>query len=66
MFVPRTLQMTAQFNTFFKTLAPTISDYQLATVDNLYPGPEVPGSPYANSPLSPQFSRVVAAYGDFA
>ncbi|KAG9082273.1 hypothetical protein FRC06_005144, partial [Ceratobasidium sp. 370] len=65
-FVPHTLRTTTQFNTFFKTLAPTISDSQLEMVDNLYPAPEVAGSPYANSPLSTQFSRVAAAYGDFA
>ncbi|KAG9121455.1 hypothetical protein FRC07_002583 [Ceratobasidium sp. 392] len=65
-FVPKNLNTTAQFNTFFKTLAPRISDAQLATVDNLYPAPEIAGSPYANSLLSPQFSRVAAAYGDFA
>ncbi|KAF8602910.1 hypothetical protein BDV93DRAFT_523748 [Ceratobasidium sp. AG-I] len=38
---------------------------KLATVAELYPTPQVPGSPYANSPLGPQFSRVAAAYGDF-
>ncbi|KAG8734077.1 hypothetical protein FRC12_018661 [Ceratobasidium sp. 428] len=65
-FVPKNLNTTAQFNAFFKTLAPRLTDAQLATVDNLYPAPEVPGSPYANSPQSPQFSRVAAAYGDFA
>ncbi|KAB5591730.1 Carboxylesterase [Ceratobasidium theobromae] len=65
-FVPRNLNTTEQFQLFFKNLAPLISDSQLATVAELYPGPEVPGSPYANSPLSPQFSRVNAAYGDFA
>ncbi|KAF8602860.1 triacylglycerol lipase FGL4 [Ceratobasidium sp. AG-I] len=65
-FVPHNLNTTAQFQQFFKTLAPAISDSQLATVAELYPAPEVPGSPYANSLLSPQFSRVSAAYGDFA
>ncbi|KAF8751503.1 type-B carboxylesterase lipase family [Rhizoctonia solani] len=38
-------------------LAPKISDSQLDTVANLYPGPDVPGSPYANSSFSPS-SRV--------
>ncbi|KAF8602903.1 acetylcholinesterase [Ceratobasidium sp. AG-I] len=65
-FVPQNLNTTAQFQQFFKNLAPLISDSQLATVADLYPDPEAPGSPYANSPLSPQFLRVTAAYGDFA
>ncbi|CCO34309.1 hypothetical protein BN14_08406 [Rhizoctonia solani AG-1 IB] len=65
-FVPKNLNTTEQFKQFFKNLAPTISDSQLDTVANLYPGPDVPGSPYANSPFSPQFSRIAAAYGDFA
>ncbi|CAE6353128.1 unnamed protein product [Rhizoctonia solani] len=65
-FVPKNLNTTEQFKQFFKNLAPTISDSQLDTVANLYPGPDVPGSPYANSPFSPQFPRIAAAYGDFA
>ncbi|KAH7341284.1 Alpha/Beta hydrolase protein [Rhizoctonia solani] len=65
-FVPRNMNTTEQFQQFFKNLAPTISDSQLDTVANLYPAPDVPGSPYANSPFSPQFSRIAAAYGDFA
>ncbi|CAE6403418.1 unnamed protein product [Rhizoctonia solani] len=65
-FVPRNINTTEQFQQFFKNLAPTISDSQLDTVANLYPAPDVPGSPYANSPFSPQFSRIAAAYGDFA
>ncbi|CAE7081466.1 unnamed protein product [Rhizoctonia solani] len=65
-FVPRTINTTEQFQAFFKNLAPTISDAQLDVVANLYPSPDVPGSPYANSPFSSQFSRIAAAYGDFA
>ncbi|KAJ1308069.1 hypothetical protein OPQ81_002135 [Rhizoctonia solani] len=65
-FVPRNLNTTEQFQQFFKNLAPTISDSQLDTVANLYPAPDAPGSPYANSSFSPQFSRIAAAYGDFA
>ncbi|QRW04087.1 Carboxylesterase family [Ceratobasidium sp. AG-Ba] len=65
-FVPQNLNTTTQFNAFFKNLAPLISASQLATVDKLYPDPNIAGSPYANSIISPQFSRVAAAYGDFA
>ncbi|CAE6457227.1 unnamed protein product [Rhizoctonia solani] len=65
-FVPKNLNTTEQFKQFFKNLAPEISDSQLDTVANLYPAPEIPGSPYANSSFSPQFSRISAAYGDFA
>ncbi|QRV89870.1 carbohydrate esterase family 10 protein [Ceratobasidium sp. AG-Ba] len=65
-FVPQNLNTTAQFNAFFKNLAPLISASQLATVDKLYPDPNIAGSPYANSIISAQFSRVAAAYGDFA
>ncbi|KAG8747312.1 hypothetical protein FRC10_001491 [Ceratobasidium sp. 414] len=60
-FVPHNLETTAQFNMFFKTLVPMISDSQLAIVDNLYPAPDVAGSPYANSLLSTQFSLQVAS-----
>ncbi|KAF8704552.1 type-B carboxylesterase lipase family, partial [Rhizoctonia solani] len=65
-FVPKNLNTTEQFKDFFRNLAPKISDSQLDTVANLYTGPDVPGSPYANSSFSPQFSRIAAAYGDFA
>ncbi|CAE6523244.1 unnamed protein product [Rhizoctonia solani] len=65
-FVPRNINTTEQFQQFFKNLAPTISGPQLDTVANLYPAPNVPESPYANSPFSLQFSRIAAAYGDFA
>lgn len=65
-FVPKNLNTTTEFQQFFKNLAPLLSDSQLQTVAELYPAPEVTGSPYANSLLSPQFSRVSAAYGDFA
>jgi acetylcholinesterase len=66
MFVPQNLNTTEEFQQFIKNLAPTISDSQLDTIAALYPGPEIPGSPYTNSILSPQFSRISAAYGDFA
>ncbi|KAG8699737.1 hypothetical protein FRC08_005129 [Ceratobasidium sp. 394] len=66
-FVPQNLIITTELNAFFRTLAPTISDSQLATVDNLYLGAlDVARSPYANSPSSPQFLGVAAAYSDFA
>ncbi|CAE6535479.1 unnamed protein product [Rhizoctonia solani] len=65
-FVPRNINTTEQFQQFFKNLAPAISSSQLDTVASLYPAPDVPGSPYANSAFSPQFSRISAAYSDFA
>ncbi|KEP51580.1 carboxylesterase [Rhizoctonia solani 123E] len=65
-FVPRNINTTEQFQEFFKNLAPAISGPQLDTVANLYPAPDIPGSSYANSPFSLQFSRIAAAYGDFA
>lgn len=66
-FVPRNLNTTAEYRDFFATLFPLANSSVLDTIEALYPDPVTnPSSPYANSPVSPQFNRVSAAYGDYA
>ncbi|KAF8704549.1 type-B carboxylesterase lipase family, partial [Rhizoctonia solani] len=65
-FVHKNLNTTEEFKGFFRNLAPKISGSQLDAVASLYPGPDIPGSPYANSSLDRRFWRVAVAYGDFA
>ncbi|KAH7341257.1 acetylcholinesterase [Rhizoctonia solani] len=63
---PRSLNTTDDFLGFLKRLLPSLSPSHLVRIEELYPSPELPGSPYANSPLSPQFLRIAAAYGDLS
>lgn len=66
-FVPKGLNTTAQYRAFFQTLFPLANATVLDKIESLYPDPVTnPSSPYANSPLSPQYQRVSAAYGDYA
>ncbi|KAF8704550.1 type-B carboxylesterase lipase family, partial [Rhizoctonia solani] len=64
--VPRNLNTTGDFLGFLKRLLPLLSDFHLAKIEQLYPAPEHPKSPYTNSPLSPQFLRIAAAYSDLS
>ncbi|QRW18436.1 carbohydrate esterase family 10 protein [Rhizoctonia solani] len=64
--VPRNLNTTGDFLGFLKRLLPLLSDSHLAKIEQLYPAPEHPKSPYTNSPLSPQFLRIAAAYSDLS
>ncbi|KAF2001538.1 alpha/beta-hydrolase [Amniculicola lignicola CBS 123094] len=65
MFSPRNLTTNAQFLAFMKNLAPGLTDADIADLEELYPDPES-ATTYADSPKSPQFDRVSAAYGDYS
>jgi acetylcholinesterase len=65
-FVPRSVQNATQFRQYFQTLL-IANDTILNKIEQLYPDPATnPGSPYRNSSFSPQWSRLAAAYGDYA
>lgn len=66
-FVPMNLNTTAQFRSVFASLLPLANSTVLDMIESLYPDPVTDSSsPYANSPQSPQYRRIAAAYGDYA
>jgi len=66
-YAPKNLSTNEQFRTYFKNLAPLLTDDSLNKIEELYPDPVTnPNSPYTNSLLSPQFQRIQVAYGDYA
>ncbi|KAL8277278.1 hypothetical protein RQP46_010347 [Phenoliferia psychrophenolica] len=65
-FAPQNLSTSAEFRDWWKVLVPTLTSDLLDEIEELYPDPSAPGSPYANSTLSPQYTRMVDAYGDYA
>jgi len=66
-YAPKNLSTNAEFRTFFKNLAPLLTEDSLDKIEELYPDPLTnPDSPYVNSPLSAQFQRLQVAYGDYA
>ncbi|KAJ9094099.1 hypothetical protein QFC21_006200 [Naganishia friedmannii] len=65
--VPMNYNTTAQFRSLFASLLPLANSTVLDTLEALYPDPVTDSSsPYVNSPQSPQYLRLSAAYGDFA
>ena len=66
-FVPRNLNTTEQFRAFFETLFPLATPERLNENQTRYPDPVTDASsPYKQTPFGPQFSRLAAAYGDYA
>lgn len=70
MYVPKNMSQPEEFNDFFATLLPQLSEQEVQTLATLYPDPsEDPTSPYLetrDAPLGSQFKRVEAAYGHYA
>jgi len=67
-FVPN-LNTSAQFNSFFQVLNPNFTSYDMDTLNAFYPDPlTTNNSMYKQLQPSrgPQFTRVAAAYGEFA
>lgn len=63
---PQNLTTDAQMTAWFSNLIPKFDETHLAELLRLYPSPDAIGSPYSNSSFSPQWSRMSAAYGDYA
>ncbi|KAE9978931.1 hypothetical protein EG327_007192 [Venturia inaequalis] len=70
MYVPKNMSKPQEFNDFFATLLPQLTEHEVQTLATLYPDPSGdPNSPYLDTrdaPLGPQFKRVEAAYGHYA
>jgi acetylcholinesterase len=66
-FVPRGMNTTEEFRAFWRTLFPLATEAQLDHIEEIYPDPEVvEDSVYKTTPFGRQFSRIAAAYGDYA
>ncbi|KAF2736248.1 alpha/beta-hydrolase [Polyplosphaeria fusca] len=65
-FAPQDLSTNAEFLQFFHNLAPGLTRKDLDELAKLYPDPAQGPGPYSDSPLSPQFERLSAAYGDYS
>lgn len=70
-YVPRMMQTSTEFRSFFKTLLPQLSDAQLDRLEELYPDPEL--HPEHADPrdcgklrIGKQYARVEKAYGHYA
>ncbi|CZT43801.1 related to extracellular lipase [Rhynchosporium secalis] len=67
-FVPN-LNTSAQFNSFFQVLNPELTSYDMDALNSLYPDPLTTNSTMykqLQTSRGPQFTRVTAAYGEFA
>lgn len=66
LFAPQNLTTTGHFLGFLQNMNPGLTDEDLRDLETLYPDPDDSASPYANSPISTQFNRISAAYGDYS
>jgi acetylcholinesterase len=70
MYVPKDMDTSAEFEQFFATLLPQLSQSDLKRLVDLYPDPAtVPDSPYVdtrNLGVGSQYKRAEAAYGQYA
>ncbi|KAL0470632.1 Alpha/Beta hydrolase protein [Neurospora intermedia] len=72
MFIPRQANTNDDFRSFFKTLIPTLTDADLAALENLYPdpvtNPHSSNNPYRSVPvgMGAQWARLDAAYSHYA
>ncbi|KAF2634440.1 alpha/beta-hydrolase [Massarina eburnea CBS 473.64] len=66
LFTPRNLTTNKHFSAFMSNLQPGLTKADLAELEALYPDPSNNTGPYANSPISTQYNRVSAAYGDYS
>lgn len=68
-YAPRSLSTSQDFEDFFSTLLPQLSNADLKELCELYPDPAKPGSPYLDTrpiPAGRQYKRGEAAYGQYA
>lgn len=67
LFVPGDIQTNQEFVDYMHNLSPALTEQDIQQLEDLYPDPSThPDSPYASSPRSKQYSRLAAAYGDYA
>lgn len=67
LFIPGDIQTNEGFIDYMHNLSPALNQSDLRQLDALYPDPTSHSrSPYASSPRSKQFSRLAAAYSDYA
>jgi carboxylesterase type B len=65
-FAPKDLTTSEEFVKFMKNMNPGLTEEDLDDLQTLYPDPDDDESPYADSPISTQYNRVAAAYGDYS
>ncbi|PVI04415.1 alpha/beta-hydrolase [Periconia macrospinosa] len=66
LFAPKNLSSNAHFLDFIHNFQPGLNETDLADLEKLYPNPADGKGPYANSPISTQYERISAAYGDYS
>lgn len=67
LYIPGNLETNQQFLNFMRNISPGMDDKDMAELERLYPDPLThPDSPYAASPNSTQYSRLSAAWTDYA
>ncbi|KAF1961881.1 alpha/beta-hydrolase [Byssothecium circinans] len=66
LFTPKNLTTNEHFLNWMSNLQPSLTKADLADLETLYPDPSNGTGPYANSPVSVQYDRVSAAYGDYS
>lgn len=66
LFSPKNLSTNAHFTNFIQNFQPGLNETDLAELETLYPDPSDGKGPYANSPVSTQYERISAAYGDYS
>lgn len=71
--MPKQMQESNEFTTFFTTLLPQLNKTNLQTLNHLYPDPSTdPASPYIDTRnlsalgLGTQYKRIEATYGQYA
>lgn len=69
LFAPKDMKTNADFERFFKTLLPGLTEDDFADLVRLYPDPSEGNGPYVDHEgpfISTQFERLSAAYGDYS
>ncbi|KZF21315.1 alpha/beta-hydrolase [Xylona heveae TC161] len=67
LYAPLDLVTNEDFLHFLHNIVPGLTKEHLSKVQDLYPDPNTyPDSPFSDSPMSPQYKRIGAAYSDYA
>jgi acetylcholinesterase len=66
LFAPHDLTTTTEFRNFMANVNLGLTQEDLDDLESLYPDPEDETSPYYDSPISTQYNRIAAAYGDYS
>ncbi|ORY66132.1 para-nitrobenzyl esterase [Pseudomassariella vexata] len=66
-YLPGTLETNSDFLDYMSNCSPQLNTTDLSLLDSLYPDPATDSaSPFAHSPNSTQYNRLVAAWSDYA